>query len=45
MALFETDANLKSAGALVEVARPVSLPTGSTADTSNRINASFGVRF
>ena len=31
--------------ALVEVARPVSLPAGSTADTSNRINASFGVRF
>ena len=31
--------------ALVEVARPVSLPVGSTADTSNRINASFGVRF
>ena len=31
--------------ALVEVARPVSLPVGSTVDTSNRLNASFGVRF
>ena len=31
--------------ALVEVARPVSLPAGSTSDSSNRINASFGVRF
>lgn len=31
--------------ALLEVARPVSLPVGSTADTSDRINASFGVRF
>ena len=31
--------------ALVEVARPVSLPAGSTVDPSNRINASFGVRF
>jgi hemolysin activation/secretion protein len=31
--------------ALVEVARPVSLPAGSTADASHRINASFGVRF
>jgi hemolysin activation/secretion protein len=31
--------------ALVEVARPVSLPAGYTGDTSNRLNASFGVRF
>jgi hypothetical protein len=31
--------------ALVEVARPVSLPVGSTVDTSHRLNASFGVRF
>jgi hemolysin activation/secretion protein len=31
--------------ALVEVARPVSLPVGSTVEPSNRLNASFGVRF
>ena len=31
--------------ALVELARPVSLPAGYTGDTSNRLNASFGVRF
>ena len=31
--------------ALIEVAFPVSLPAGSTIDTSERINASFGVRF
>jgi hemolysin activation/secretion protein len=31
--------------ALLEVARPVSIPAGSTGDTSNRLNASFGMRF
>ena len=31
--------------ALLEVAFPVSLPAGSTSGSSNRINASFGVRF
>ena len=31
--------------ALVEVARPVSLPVGSTVEPSHRLNASFGVRF
>ena len=31
--------------ALLEVARPVSIPAGSTGDTSNQLNASFGMRF
>mgnify|MGYP003839180999 FL=1 len=31
--------------ALVEVARPVTLPAGFTGDASHRINASFGARF
>jgi hemolysin activation/secretion protein len=31
--------------ALIEVSRPVTLPSGYTGDTSNRISGSFGIRF
>jgi hemolysin activation/secretion protein len=31
--------------ALIEVSRPVTLPSGYTGDTSNRISGSFSIRF